>query len=264
MAASIFFLAWPFFKDGKWIQWYVASAIAFLFHVSAFVLFLLPLICLPGIRNIFVFGKRTIIVGIVILVVGYAIQSMFFDLIRAVAVTDSMAERAQTYNKSSLGVSQWNIGGMLLHSMRYLVYPIVMMYFLKKKGERTINVFPDTNGRWQAMVMMSIYISFFTLFITIVLRYTNYFFLFVIITMSDWTFSKVRLFGKTYALQFGYWIVFFIPMLWADAQSEYFGAINKSGTLRQYMVYYPYSSCFDQSRDVNREKCYKYYSVYRD
>ena len=112
-AVCVFLLAWPYFRDGKWLYWYAASCIAFLFHMSAIMMFLLPVVCVPGIRQIFIFGRNTVIACVIITAVGITLNALFFRYLELLAFSASMLERIQAYESSDLGKSILNFNGLI-------------------------------------------------------------------------------------------------------------------------------------------------------
>ena len=255
LAVCVFLLAWPFFRDGKWIFWYLASLLAFSFHMSAFMMFLLPLICLPGVKQLFIFGQRTWIFCLILAVVAIAIQAVFFKYIELLALTESMMERAQAYDKSTAGKSGLNITGIISVLFKFIIYPFLALYFLNKnKDIKTQNRFNKLN----AFVLMSIYISVIGIFIAIIFRYNNYFFPFSTLIISDMVFSYIpRQDGKKVRLRLAYWVILMLPMF-AFFINGYTYGLNKSKTMKTYMVYYPYRSIIDKTENQDTEKTLRY------
>lgn len=261
MAVAVFLLAWPAFRDGKWIRWYVASSIAMLFHISSLMMFFLPLLCLPGVRQFFVFGTRTWIFCIAVFLFGMLIQSMFFKYIELIAFTESMSERTEVYSKNELSGGIFNIGGIIGMTMKYIFYPILAMYFIQKSRKQSLGTYDNRFRKEEFMSLMSVYVSIFTICVAIVSRYNNYFFIFSIVLMSDWAFGEILLLAKYVRLRFVYWVVLFLPMFGFQIHGTYLGDVNKSGTLKTYMMYYPYNSLFNNDKDKDREDCYRYKHV---
>lgn len=257
-AVAIFILAWPTFRDGKWWLWYLASVCAFLFHVSAVMMFFLPLFTLPGIRKLFVFGTRTWIVCILILVVGIAINVSLFKYIQLLALTESIAERAQTYSKDELSGSLFNFGGLISIFFRNIFYPLLAMYFLQQNKKMAEGSYNLSFKKQEFMALMSVYVSIFTIAVAIASRYNNYFFIFAIAMISDWIFGNIRVLGKTLRLQYLYWLMLFIPMFGFQFYSVYLGNVTANGTIKTYSMYYPYYSILNEQIDRKREDGVRY------
>lgn len=259
LAVSVFLLAWPFFRDKKWWQWYTMSVIAVLCHTSAVVMFVLPVICLPGIRSLFVFGSRTFFICIVIALLAIAVQMMFFRYIQILAISENLSERAEVYSKSTLGNSGMNAMGIIGQTVRYLLYPLIALYFLNKNMRQMVTTGSDNNFKAQeAFALMSIYVGIFSMFIPILSRYLNYFYPFAILIVSEFAYTHIALFSKEFRFKLLYWWIFFLPMFGVQFQLAYMHPVNTGKTLKTYMPYYPYASRIDMSRDANREKWFRY------
>lgn len=256
-AVCIFLLSWSFFRDGRWLPWYIASLLAFMFHISAFIMFFLPLICLPGIRQLFVFGGRTWLVAIGVALFGVAVQAIFFQYVELIAFSASMMERVKKYEHHMLGSSILNFNGVLGSLVQYIIYPLLALFFIQKRKRKegeNVMLF----NRFDAMVLMSVYVAIFSISVSIVARLNNYFFPFAIIALSDWIFGYFVVYGKKVRLRALYWILIFLPMFAFHISGTYFRDINKSGSLKSYMVYYPYSSILDRDMDAKTEKTIQY------
>ena len=257
LAVCTFLWAWPFFKKGKWLLYYLMCCVAFLFHLSAIVLFFLPILWIPGIRWFFQMGSRTWIICALVLFLSFAVNYFFFNFIEAVAMTENMVERAQEYSKNDLGGNRLNIFGAVGQLIKFFLYPAVALYFVnlskKKKGEITMG--------WNKQVMMTLVALYFALSsvgIAIFSRFNNYFQFFSFLIMSDWIFSILEFKGKRLRLQFLTWIILFLPLFGIAFYTYMLNNYNKDGTLKQYMMFYPYSNQFDKELDPQREKIINY------
>ena len=254
LAVSIFLLSWPLFRDNKWIKWYLASLLAFSFHLSAIIMFFLPLICLPGVRNLFIFGRRTWLILACVVIIGFAIYQTFFKYLELLAFTDKMQDRAEVYSKHAFGGALGDIKMVISTLIEYAIYPLLVLYILySNKKNNGITGFNKQN----AFVLINVYIVVFSLFIIVALRLTNYFYPFVIILLGDFIFSKVQINGRKYAYNIVLWFVFFLPMFFLHSYRLIYTKLNDSGSLRTYMTYYPYNSYLYENDDVDQDKAYK-------
>lgn len=269
LAVCCFLLAWPFFRDGRWLVYYLLALLAITFHVSASLLLFLPLFTLPGIRSLFVFGKRTFIICALLLAFGYVIQTQFKSFFMLLSVTDTMADRVNSYSKSTYGGGVLNLMGILGILLRQMAYPAVALYFfkfqyraLKNRRDLTKEDILSLRSweRWQILCVIGIYFIVFTIPIFIFHRYFNYFGLFLLITVASWVFSRLKVKGKTYRLKFAYWVVILLPFYLLSFMPYNVG-LAKSGRLKEYMIYYPYSHRFDPQVDQKREEIYRYVHV---
>lgn len=258
-AVAIFLLAWPAFKNNRWWLWYLASLLAFSMHVSAFIMFFLPLINLPGIRNLFVYRKYTWMICVGVLLLSYLIQATLFQYIQLLSLTDAMADRAQIYGNITREAS-FNFNKIIGSFFQYIIYPLLALYFLhcEYKQQDLDSEQRNTFKKENMMVLMSVYISILSIFVGIFVRYNNYFFLFAIIAISDCMYTKLFIARKFVRFGYLYWILLIVPMLSFNIYLTYMRPINKTGTLKPYMMYIPYHSVIEPERDVNREKTITY------
>ena len=256
-AVSVFLLAWPFFKNNKWIYWYISSLLAVFFHISAIIMFFLPLICLPVVRQFFIFGRRTWVVAISVFILSIVFQAIFFKYIELIAFSASMLERIKNYEHNILGGSILNLNGVMGTLFQYILYPILALYFLqRRKVLEGKDVFKF--DKFNAYVLLSVFIAIFSISVTIVGRLNNYFFPFAILALSDWLFGYFIVKKKKYKLRLVYWILIFLPMFSFHISGTYLNDLNRSGTLKSYMVYYPYTSVFDKNIDPKTDKAIHY------
>lgn len=258
LAVCVFLLAWPFFRDGKWIMWFLMSFIAFMCHTSGVFMFILPIIVLPGIRSLFVFGKRTIIICCCLYVVLLFIRVRFFEYVQALAVLDSVGERAKTYAEDDLASSSLSIVGLFILSIKSFFFPLCAIYLLRKENNANF----EDGSRFLSMSLMSVYIGICAILIPIFYRFNNYFVFFILIAYADVVFSNIFLNKSRIRLPYYAWILIFVPLFFIQSRSTFLGNVNKSGTLKGYMNYYPYSSRLDMEKDPNREKVFKYNHSY--
>lgn len=258
LAVSCFLLAWPFFRDGKWIYYLCCCAIALLFHISAIVLFLLPLICVPGIKFFFKFGVRTWFVCGFLLAFSFLISYFFFDFIKMIAITDNMMERADAYANNVWGGSHsLNISGFITKTIKYILYPALAMYFINESRKNKIENDSSLEKK-EALAVTSIYISIVSVSILILQRYNNYLLFFPFLLISDWMFSTFKVGAKKVKMGFVSGMIIILPLIILSFTTFYFQPINKEGTIRTYMLYYPYTSGFDKALDPDREKLILY------
>ncbi len=259
LAVCVFLWAWPFFRKGQWLIYYLLCVVAFFCHVSSIVMLLLPLFWIPGIRWFFTFGRQTYFIVLALMAAGFLVQIYFFDFIKAIAFTENMAERAEVYKESDLGGNTLNIVGALGEVFKLMLYPFLALYFLNK-GRSKQNLSSDTGLlKMEMMTLMSIYTAALTLGIAILSRYQNYFMFFAIATVSTCVFSELPGKGrKRYRIKFVMWVAVLLPLFAMQIYSLYFANFNKSGTLKNYMTYYPYSHRLDPQENPDRENVIRY------
>lgn len=258
LAVCLFLLAWPFFRDGKWLYYYAIVILATFFHVSAFLLLLFPLCCAPGIRQLFVIGKRTILICLIMLGVGYLILSKFQQFFLALAVTDRMIDRVGAYENSNF-LDVLSLTGCIYVFVKLALFPMVATFFIygkrKKKG-----IFSSKPAKMEVLVIINIYITMLSMFMLIFNRYNNYLGLFSMAVVANWAFSLVRANRKKIRLRPVYWFIILLPYLGLNI-NEYNAKAGRTSNLRTYMIYYPYYTRLDPKLDQNREMMYRNYGI---
>jgi len=263
LAVTTFLLAWPMFKQGKWIWYYAICFVAIGFHISAILTFILPVFWMPWLRQFFVFGKRTVIICILLFVVGFMIQKQFFDILQGLSLTDNFAERAQAYKGNELGGAALNLNGSIGYLLKFAIYPLLAIYFLNKRKSALNNVDDAELRKEEYMSMWNVYVACAALLITIFHRYNNYMAPFTFLIIADWAFGSMK-FGKVvWRYKYYMWVLIFIPLFFIHIYSNFYGSLNKSGTLKQGMIYAPYSSRLDPEEDIDREKAFRYINPWR-
>ena len=258
MAVAIFLYAWPAFKRNNFIVFYLLMSVALLFHVGSSICFLCPLFVLPGFRYFFTYGRRTIFICIALLIVGFAINKLFFNYIRLLTFSATLVDRATAYSKNELGTSAYNVIGVLGNLMKWVIYPLVAMYFLNKNYPKMSKSEISFSRHAEALSIMSVYVALLTIVINIFHRFNSYFIFFSVLIISQWAFTILKTRKKKYRLSFLYWIVLFIPMFTFLIRSE-FKEVGFSGRLKEYMTYFPYKSRLNPEEDRNREEVFRFH-----
>lgn len=259
LAVCCFLIAWPFFRDGKWLRYYLFTLLACLFHISALVTLLLPLTVIPGIRELFRLGKRIIIIYTLIFIFAYLLQRKFFNVIELLSSGSTLEERAQSYVKSSYGGTVLNIFGMTETLFRSVIFPLVALYYrklqskslsLKSSGRREVS-------RMEPMIITGTYFTIVSLVIFILGRYNNYFSMFNYVIIASCFFTAVKVKRKKYKLQAASWVILLVIFLGLNFKG-YFAGTYGSSTNKRYMLYYPYASRLDPKEDYHREEILRY------
>lgn len=269
LAVCMFLVAWPMFRDSKWLKYYICSVIALSFHISAAFMLLLPLLLLPGIRNLFVFGKRQLITLPILLLIGLIVSMMFYKYIELLSISETVTERAQVYSKhESFGRAILNPLGIMAYLCRYLMYGMLAIYFInKRKGLNSSNIWEAAEGsegeekrelsRLEFLFLVGSCFVIMTIPIFIFNRFNNYFLPITIILVSRWVFTDLRLSRRTIRLNIVYWALLFSPLVYFQ-YAQYNQPVQNNEQLRVYMKYYPYASRFDRTINNDREAVLKY------
>ena len=251
IAVGIFLIACQYFEKRKWLIWYVLSYLAMMFHTSATMMLVLPLILLPGIRNLFTFGKRTFVISGMVLLLAFYLQVHFSKYIELLAVTKDMGEMTQHYADSTYVEGHLTLIGIIGFIIKKCFYAFLALICLV--GNK--NAKEKTSGfkLIESFAIISIYIALLSIGVPIIGRYNNYFFFFQIIIISDWIFDAIKIGNKKLRLSFPYWVIMLLPMF-ALHFYAYNGKLDNSGRYRQYMIYYPFTNYIDKEKDADKER----------
>lgn len=255
-AVSMFLLGYKYFVKEKWLPYYLFCTAAFLFHSSAILLFLIPILKWLRLTELMHINKYTVVFLLAVLVGGFLIQHYLFDYLNILAFSGRMEERIERYADSSLSSSVLNINGIISVVLQNVLYPFLAIVYLKRQYNiKSINIEP--------MVFLCFVFALLMIPIAIFYRYNNYFMPFSIIVMSEIAFQqKIYLFKKRYVYvsSFLFWMIIFTPLFFFKIYG--YNSSVKDSYLKEYMRYYPYSSIFDKKTDVNREKLFIYYNAF--
>ena len=120
VAVLLFMINIKNLEHKKWIKYYAISIIAFLFHLSAIVLFLLPLIKLIRLT------KRNVIIIIIISILLPLLKDFLLEKIQVFLFQENMIEKFDAYNQT-----QFNLNGIIFYYFirTFLFFPILFLSF---------------------------------------------------------------------------------------------------------------------------------------
>ena len=264
IAVCFFLIGWNYYIEKKLIPYYFFIIIALTFHISASICLFIPLFSLPFIRNLFKFNKFFWIFCIFLFCIGNYVFSKFFDIINLIEIS-SIQDASNVYSQSShYGSGKKN--GIFTYVAIILVkilYPYIAFYLVKNK---VIKKKPTwLNDRilegFEMGICIYIYFSIASLFIYILHRFTNYFFIFALVTISEVFFSKFQEKKKRLSLSISFWIIFFIPLVFPTING--YLKYDEKLSIRQIRAYYPYDSILSPNIDNERENYYKLIGKFR-
>lgn len=254
-AVAMFLLGWEWIKREKWIIFVLFAILAVGFHISAILLLILPLLKILHIWEFLKVGKFTFVLLILLFVMGTVIQTQFFDYIVQLNLLESVTEKADRYAETDLAGRTLNIFGILLGTIRQIVFPYIACLLLKKE-----NII-STNKDAMVFICFSFIVLSFT--IGILYRYYNYFYPFALLVLSDAIYiPKIRITTRSYlkSQAFSFWFATILLIL-AIQISVSFCANIPSTSYKEYMRYYPYASVITKKLDINRESVFRYYNA---
>lgn len=259
-AAATLLLAWPYFIQKKWIHYYALSIISILFHTSAFITLVLPILYLPKIRNVFMIGKHTILLLLGVFAIGTIIGYALTDYLKVFYFIDGMEKNVDNYADGDLAKQTLNIIGIVDILIRWSgIYPFLAIIYLKrhvnsKKGH-------ITEDPLNFMVGLSLIVTVLSIPIPICYRYNDYFYPFAIVAIGNWVYTTRPFVNIKLKTNFKYnaWLLIFLPFFFLTTY-RYF-MIDKID-IPEEARYYPYASIFDKSVDPTRTQVQHYHHAY--
>lgn len=254
-AVCMLLLGWEYVKKDRWIVFTIYILLATLFHISAIVLFMLPILRYLHVWDFLKINGLTIVYLGGIFVVGLWLQNVLFDYILQLNMLESMTEKADRYVDTDYAKGQLNIFGIIESCIRQLLIPFFACVILKKQGKL------DCNVECMNLVCFTFIVLSFS--ISIFYRYSNYFYPFAIVAISDTIFLR-----KVYATKRSFisvnsypiWCMCIVLIIFLQIRLVYCPTISDTG-LKEYMKYYPYSNVISKELNNNRENVFRYYRV---
>jgi hypothetical protein len=237
LAICIFLLAYPYYKEGKWVKFYICALLAFLFHSSALILFVLPILKNIKIRTF------TFFLLILIFVLITYIPDTFKLFLKLFIFNERISSRFNSYS-----IIKSNVNGMLYLFAIYFLFPAALAYFNEKKLGGKLQ-FKELYFAYFLIATITVGFSGFN-------RFLNYMTPFMAIYFAD-------LLNKVY--QNDYYLrtkkiiitvviaIAFVPkLLYYFSDTSYI----VQGT-RRYDIWYPYYSVFNKQENYKRESLYE-------
>lgn len=237
LAMVLFLWSIPYLENNKYIKYYLLLTIAFTFHYSSVILWLLPLLkwCKVNIWYSYAFLMF-------LFLAGGAIRSQFGDMVELIGGYYAGFERAgTTYGEGSRYMNDViNLNAALMSLFRILTY-IVVSYSLRK-SQRLIqyNYLLFIFLCWQ---MLSINLGIFY-------RFASYFSIFGILYLTDGLLLSYKSAKPKNVLATGMAVLAVGIMIRHNLQIEVFEGA------RQVECYYPYNSVFEKEEMPRREAIY--------
>ncbi len=251
-AVSMFLLGWEYLKKEKILHFFLFCILACGFHISAAVLFIIPILKWTRIWVLLTINKWTWTILLGIAIMGGVLQMILFDYIQILGSFDRVASRIETYAGSSLSEQTLNVLGIIMLVIKYILFQYLAFITLKSN-----NLLKNKNI--EGMLLLLFVFCLLSISVTILFRYMNYFMMFGIIILAEVVYSKYIIFGNKRIMlkTMLSWYIFISPMLFLQING-YFREVWPNGPKR-YNIYYPYTSIFSKEMYKDREAVFNYY-----
>ena len=228
-AICCFLLAYKSFLNNKWFHYYILATIAFFFHVSASILFILPLF------KLIKFNSKFIIIALLLSVPAIIGKAFFYDFLSSLLVTESMQERGKTYSEVDFSIA----GILFFYFIRVIVFIPFLIYYAKNKKNNI------SDWLFSAFLILSILSQAMVGFD----RLLNYVYIPFIFCFVDFIYNKpisLHFFQRkaiVFSTHIGLFCVLAVKILIANYGNSYY-----------FSVFFPYGSVFEKEKDHGREQ----------
>lgn len=246
VSVAIFLLGYDYLTNKKWVAYYLTVVVAYLFHSSALICFLFPLVTLIKINV-----KTTILIGAAALVLSvYFYMSDINALLRGFffkyggEMSADIQEAVNTYLTDD-SVSGLNLNGLISILFSTIFYSLILYM--------SIETYSD-NGKMIDTQFYVIFLLFFALNITIPIVFFRFLFyvqFFYIVVCPTGVLNILRLFNLKTPI-----ITFLVLSFVIYAPIRQLLAENKASGIPLIYQYYPYYSVFNPEIDPLRKSMF--------
>jgi hypothetical protein len=239
MAIAFFLLSFPYFKQKKWIKYYLLITVSVLFHLSAIILFILPFF------TILKLNRKTILLIIALsLAIDIPLRIFSLDIFVNILPIEAVKNKADAYSAISFST----VGFMAFYFIRVVLLLPLAFYM---RSEQNADAEKMQSNNW--IIISLLFILSLSLGFVGFDRFANYLYIpyFILIVNVIATYKKEYLLNKAKKN-----IVIFITFLHIFFIMEYkVFVINKYGE-RYSSIFFPYASIFDPQYIPEREDFY--------
>lgn len=238
LAVSMFLLAFPCFVERKWLKYYSFVVLALMFHMSALILFFMPLI-----RD-FKFDRCFLLLALLFGLL-FACIYQFIDFSSLSTFSQVVNEKINSYQNN---LERFNLLWMVTQLFPILILPLLLLWYCKYINFKT--------DLYENVLCLRIIIGIGAFFFQLVfLRFANYtspFFLLILVDIIGRVFQKCKV--NTFLLSSFFLLVsliyFLIPLMLPAARGK------------GYNQWMPYYSIFNPQKDATRESMWENHFVY--
>lgn len=248
LSISCFLFALLQLNRGSIVKYYVWSLFAFGFHFFACFLFLLPMFLTKRISL-----KWKLLLLSVIFVLAFMSRDQLI-LFFAGVTPESVGVKLLGYasNPDYFDGNMNAIGTIIKFLLPSSV--IVFMLFYFRKRENTI--FQIKNYIWQSCLVLYVFCLLATLYVPILERFSNYFYIIVCILFASCIYTP-RLTIASNSL-----VLFFVSIIMLSYQLKVMLETDSNAKVPVYAKYYPYASIFNKEETHERALFNSYWSGY--
>lgn len=231
IAVCLFLLAYDSLVEKSYVKYYGLASIAFLFHTSAVILFIMPFLYYLVAEKTGI--ARLVYIAVILFVVsiGSDFVQSFFSNTLFIGSESLLEETTKTIEKGGL-----NLNGIIVKL--FFSFSIISSYFVLERSEL------DNNSN-RFIVTMSLLLLFISFIYNPLGRFRNYFEILFLCLFADLFLISV---GSSFnRLRFGLitMIISEVISFGTPVQHDYY-------KFERYKMYYPYSSVIDKTDNAQR------------
>ncbi|WP_092135054.1 EpsG family protein [Bizionia paragorgiae] len=233
LAICIFLLAYPSLEKRNLLRYYLLAIIAFLFHSSAIILLIFPL--LQRVKF-----NRTNLVIVLVAFVSILVVSIYMpSILNYVLFTDRLLSKFETYSNVTA-----NLNATIVYSITYLIIPLLFIK-LNWRINKLDHKFKELYMLYTLLVLLFLIINGF-------LRFLNYLAPFMIVYFADLLNSIYKSYRFKHMKREV--VILLIVITFIPKTIYYFEDTSRivNGTHR-YNIWFPYSSIFTKEEYYYRE-----------
>ena len=240
MAVGVFLLGFKHFVKRAWLKYYVFVFLAFMFHVSAALFILFPLLNIIKLNH----KKFTVILAAVFVLIMILGKTVIGELLGLLTFEDSLSATALSYGSRAIDSSKSFMYYIYTFST-YLFFPLILIFYSLSRSKNVI-IFPN-------ILLLYFMVSIFSSLSADFIRFNHYLFVFLLINLSN-SFYSVFIRFKPKVL-----FIVLIPLILNFTNFHYLFVVEGaylSGN-KTYNRYYPYVSVFDKEMTDERKVYYR-------
>lgn len=231
LAICIFLLAYNSYSSKNWIRFYIYAYFAYLFHSSAVILFLFPLI--QSLR----FNFKGICVTLIFLVVS----SYLSPLIELGLIYSKISDKFVLYSETK----KLNVFGIISGFLLTCLVPYFFIFFYEKIL-RFYNKFRNLIFAYFFLAILSLAVQGFY-------RFLNYILMFQILFLADFFIDILKKDNDLLRIKILFLSFFLLIILVPKIQYYYRDTSMWAEGTRKYNLYYPYSSVLGKKEYIFRK-----------
>ena len=231
--------------DKKYVNGMLLYFMAGLFHFSAIILIITPL---------FLFLRLNTI-GIIIiafsLIIAFFIQQQLGDYLFLFEINDTMHSKMAAHIINEEYFSQvLNVKGIIGSKLPYIFYAILTIVYFKKRKFSVNNIMHIM--QYEPFVLLGVMWVLISIFMPLLNRYVRFYQIYFVLFLATYVINNIK------SCNFAVFrtCVLMLPFSYL-IYSQYFHVVNDDNVkspMKNYVKYHPYSSVFDMTIGVEREK----------